>query len=158
MVSKIIWNVHCYMEGNHCAFVSLQYISVSTVFSECKIASMSKKFNTWQCWKRSLWINFAFSNQFLIPGCKLFRHVEKYSKSTKKYFGNSWVKRLVSFWCPIERQAYGGSNLVPMTVPKTWLNILESNKKLSFIKINLMESIMNSFVSCSGIKLRFLVI
>ena len=65
--------------------------------------------------------------------------------------------RLVSSLYSIVRQAYGGAHLGPMVVPKTWLNILESNKLL-FFKINLMESIMNSFVNHTGIKFRFLVI
>ena len=128
-------------------------------------------------------VNFALSNVYLIEGCKLFRHVENYLKSgcfgqkikppsmhclktslmnshssTENYFRNSWVKSLFSSWDPIVRQAYGGAHLVAMTVPKTWLNILESNKKLSFFKINLIESIMNCFVKHWGIKLRFLLI
>ena len=44
--------------------------------------------------------------------------------SIEKYFRNSWVKDLVSSWCHIVRQVYSGAHLVPITVPKTWLNIL----------------------------------
>ena len=39
--------------------------------------------------------------------------------STAKYFGNSWVKSLVTCWYPIVRQAYGGAHLVPMAFPKS---------------------------------------
>ena len=147
--------VHYYMEGNGarlCLYSIYQFQWY--LLLEWKITWMSKNFNTWSGWEWSLSINVAFSKAYLIAGCKFFRQFENYSKSSSsgqkirpscmyrlktfinsyssigKYFGNSWVKSLVSSWYPIGRQAYGGAHLVPMAVPKTWMIILESKKNI----------------------------
>ena len=44
------------------------------------------------------------------------------------------------------RHGYGGAHFVPMAVTKIWLTNLESNKKLSFFKINSIDSRINSLV------------
>ena len=45
-----------------------------------------------------------------------------------------------------------------MSVPKIWLNILESNEKLLFFKINSIDSRINSLVKRCETRFRFLII
>ena len=56
------------------------------------------------------------------------------------------------------RHAYGGGHFVPMAVPKIWLNISESNKKLLFFKINSIDARISSLAKRCGIRLHFLII
>ena len=97
-------------------------MSVSIVLSECNITDTSRKFITWQESEFST-TTFAFSNVYLIAGCKLLKQIEKLLKSRcfgkiikrssiyllknslinkysslEKYFGNSCVNSLVSSW------------------------------------------------------------
>ena len=82
-----------------CVFVVyIRFNDIVTVKLQCPKSPILGKVENGR-----FWINFVFSNLYLIAGCKLFRHVEKYSKSSmyrlktslinshssiEKYFGN----------------------------------------------------------------------
>ena len=53
------------------------------------------------------------------------------------------------------RNAYGGAHFVLMDVSKIWSNLLGSNRKLLFFKINSIDSRINFLVKRCGIKILF---